>query len=207
MDTRVYQGNCVLLQERPGIERYDIIVNSQCDNGYGDILLSSNLFLDELSASVTHSATVNHEPTGPSRPGTLGGVFHVDRVAALRCHCPSILQRWTARPRHWPSQVIVQKVVSLEAYLTPVGFKGSEFKHMEWRICFNTGEAELVNNLYGTQAQVYVMLKIIIKDVLRPCKKEVTSYVITNIVLWQAECNPQGSFNTRSFFSAGFMID
>ncbi|KAH3741933.1 hypothetical protein DPMN_048663 [Dreissena polymorpha] len=41
---------------------------------------------------------------------------------------------------------------------------------------------------------------MILKDVLRPRKKEVTSYVIKNIVLWQAERNPQNSFDTRSFF-------
>ncbi|XP_052238680.1 uncharacterized protein LOC127849985, partial [Dreissena polymorpha] len=148
----------------------------------------------------TDSEIVEHEPAGPSRPVTLEGVLHVDRVAALRCHCPSILQRWAARPRHWPSPVIVRKVVSLGAFLTPVGFKDSQYKDIEWRICFNTGEAELVNNLNGTQAHVHVMLKMILKDVLRPRKKEVTSYVIKNIVLWQAERNPQNSFDTRSFF-------
>ncbi|KAH3733598.1 hypothetical protein DPMN_040029 [Dreissena polymorpha] len=62
-------------------------------------------------------------------------------------------------------------VVSLGAYLTPVGFKGSACKHMEWRICFNTGEAELVNNLNDTQAKAYVMPKMILKDVLKPTNK------------------------------------
>ncbi|KAH3741950.1 hypothetical protein DPMN_048680 [Dreissena polymorpha] len=201
MDTRVYPGHCILLQKRRGHKRWDIIQNSLCDNGSKDILLSSSLFLDEYSSSFTDSEdTVNHERSGPSIPGTFEGVVHVDRVSALRCHCPSILHKWAVRSRYWPSPVIVQKVVSLGAYLTPVGFKDSEYKHMEWRICFNTGETELVNNLNGTHAQVYVMLKMILKDVLRPCKKEVTSYVIKNIVLWQAECNPPNSFNAQSFF-------
>ncbi|KAH3741935.1 hypothetical protein DPMN_048665 [Dreissena polymorpha] len=40
---------------------------------------------------------------------------------------------------------------------------------------------------------------MILKDVLKPCKKEVTSYVIKNIVLWQAENNPQHNFYKRSF--------
>ncbi|KAH3733084.1 uncharacterized protein LOC127851186 [Dreissena polymorpha] len=199
MDTRVYPGHCILLQKRPGITRFKQIHNSLCDNGYGAVLLSSSLFLDEYSALFTQSEVVDHERAGPSTPGTISGILHVDRVIALRCHCPSILQRWAARPRHWPSPFIVQKVVSLGAYLTPVGFKGSDYKHMEWRMCFNTGETELVNNLNSTQTQVYVMLKMIVKDVLKPCKKEVTSYVIKNIVLWQAENNPQHNFYKRSF--------
>ncbi|KAH3733146.1 hypothetical protein DPMN_039571 [Dreissena polymorpha] len=201
MDTRVYPGHCRLLQERRAHTRFKQILNSLCDNGYGAVLLSSRLFLDECSASFTNPDVADLERAGPSIPGTFKGklVFHVDRVPALRCHCPSILQRWAARTRHWPSPVIVQKVVSLGAYLTPVGFKGSDYKHMEWRMCFNTGETELVNNLNSTQTQVYVMLKMIVKDVLKPCKKEVTSYVIKNIVLWQAENNPQHNFYKRSF--------
>ncbi|KAH3796125.1 hypothetical protein DPMN_149692 [Dreissena polymorpha] len=71
---------------------------------------------------------------------------------------------------------------------------------MEWRICFNTGEVELVNNLNDTHTKVYVLLKMILKNVLRPRKKEITSYVMKNIVLWQAENNPQNKFNARSLF-------
>ncbi|KAH3733150.1 hypothetical protein DPMN_039575 [Dreissena polymorpha] len=199
MDTRVYPGHCRLLQERRAHTRFIQITNSLCDNGYGAVLLSSSLFLDELSPLFTHSFIVDHERAGPSIPGTIHGLCDIDRVPALPCYCPIILQRWAARTRHWPSPVIVQKVVSLGAYLTPVGFKGSDYKHMEWRMCFNTGETELVNNLNSTQTQVYVMLKMIVKDVLKPCKKEVTSYVIKNIVLWQAENNPQHNFYKRSF--------
>ncbi|KAH3733040.1 hypothetical protein DPMN_039464 [Dreissena polymorpha] len=176
MDTRVYPGHCRLLQERRAHTRYKQILNSLCDNGYGAVLLSSSLFLDEFSALLTQSELADHERAGPSIPGTIKGVCqgvcHVDRVPALRCHCPIILQRWAARTRHWPSPVIVQKVVSLGAYLTPVGFKGSDYKHMEWRMCFNTGETELVNNLNSTQTQVYVMLKMILKDVLSLVRKK-----------------------------------
>ena len=106
--------------------------------------------------------------------------------------------RWAVRPRHWPPPVIIQKVVSLGAYLTPVGCKGSENNHSEWRICFNTGETELVKNLNDTQAKVYVILKMIIKDIMKPKNKEITSYVLKNIILWQAENTPQTEFHARS---------
>ncbi|XP_052217813.1 uncharacterized protein LOC127835427 [Dreissena polymorpha] len=201
MDTCAYSGHCRLLLERQARKHFKVIHTAQCDNGQGDILLSSSLFLDEMSAySSTDSSVVRHERAGPSLPRLIGGELHTDHVFALRCHCPSILQRWASRPRHWPSPVLVQKVVSLGANVTAVGFKESEFKHMEWRIGFNTGESELVNNLNDTQAKVYVMLKMIVKDVLRPLKKEITSYVMKNIVLWQAESNPQNKFYAQSFF-------
>ncbi|KAH3733311.1 uncharacterized protein LOC127850738 [Dreissena polymorpha] len=199
MDTRVYPGHCRLLQERPSHTRRIVIHHALCENGYGDVLLRSSLLLDALlTLQPTNLSVVLHEQAGPSRPGTFKGILNVDKVTSLRCHCPRILQRWAARPRHWPPLLIVQKVVLLGAYVTPVGFKGSKNKHMEWRICFNTGEAELVNNLNDTQAKVYVILKMILKDKLKPNYKEITSYVLKNIILWQAKNTPQTEFHARS---------
>ncbi|KAH3693191.1 hypothetical protein DPMN_192593 [Dreissena polymorpha] len=203
MDTYVYSGYCRLFLERQAPRYSKIIHNALCDNGDGDVLLSSGLFLDEIwtlpiRSSQNLDGLVVHERAGPSIPQSVHGVFHMDFVIALPCHCPSILQRWATRPRHWPSPAIVQKVVSLGTYLTPVGFKGSKYRNMEWRICFNTGEAELVNNLNETQAKVYVMLKMILKDILKPCNKEITPFVLKNIILWQAENNPQTNFHARS---------
>ncbi|XP_052220691.1 uncharacterized protein LOC127837546 isoform X2 [Dreissena polymorpha] len=211
MDTQVYPGHCRLLLERQTSSCYEIIHNALCDNGNGDVLLSSSLLLDEFSSLSAYAGQLltaytgqrqldveQHKCVGPSSPHTIEGSFHGDKVLALRCLCPSVLHRWAARPRHWPSPVIVKKVVTLGAILTPVGFKGSEFKHMEWRINFNSGEAELVSNLNDTQAKVYVILKMIIKDIIKPTNKEITSYILKNIVLWQAERNPQTRFSAYS---------
>ncbi|KAH3705618.1 hypothetical protein DPMN_080695 [Dreissena polymorpha] len=201
MDTHVYPGHCRLLLERQTSGSYEIIHNALCDNGNGDVLLSSSLLLDEFSSLRAFTAqreVVQHKCVGPSSPNTFNRILHQDNVLALRCLCPSVLHRWAARPRHWPSPVIVQKVVTLGAILTPVGFKGSEFKHMEWRINFNSGEAELVSNLNDIQAKVYVILKMIIKDIIKPTNKEITSYILKNIVLWQAERNPQTRFSAYS---------
>ena len=138
MDTRAYSGHCILLLERQAHTRSKVIHNALCDNGHGDVQLSSSLFLEEMLAElvIPDSSWVTHERAGPSLPTTTDGVLHMDRVLSLHCHCPSILQRWAARPRRWPSPDIVQKVVSLGAYLSPVGYKGSENMHIEWRICF-----------------------------------------------------------------------
>ncbi|KAH3850406.1 hypothetical protein DPMN_092817 [Dreissena polymorpha] len=91
-------------------------------------------------------------------------------VYALRCQCPGILQRWAQRSRLWPPTDVVKKVVSLGSVVTPIAFKGSEFQYLEWRICFNMGETELVHNLNAIQIQVYVILKMIAKEVLKPKK-------------------------------------
>ncbi|KAH3792728.1 uncharacterized protein LOC127838386 isoform X2 [Dreissena polymorpha] len=201
MDTRVYPGHCILLLERLVHFTMKIITAPLCDNGYGEFLFSSSLFLDECSASLSFDRrlhVVQHKRAGPSTPHTINEKQHTDTVHALRCLCPSVLQRWAARPRQWPLPVIVQKVVSLGAYVTPTGFKDSVNKHIEWRICFNSGETELINNLNDTQAKVYVILKMILKYILKPKNKEITSYILKNIVLWQAERNPQTRFSAYS---------
>ncbi|XP_052238889.1 uncharacterized protein LOC127850131 isoform X4 [Dreissena polymorpha] len=202
MDTREYPGHCILLQERPATIPSAQIYNSLCHNGYGEVLLSSRLFQDYMyicqDLYMPPLLSRYAEPTGPSRPVVGLDIIYDDIVDAIPCHCPSILQRWAARPRHWPSPVIVQKVVSFGACVTPVGHKGSDNKHIEWRICFNIGETELVNNLNGTQAKVYVILKMILKDLLKPTKKEITSYVLKNIILWQAENTQPTEFYERS---------
>ncbi|KAH3809348.1 hypothetical protein DPMN_137711 [Dreissena polymorpha] len=66
MDTCAYSGHCRLLLERQGRKRYEIIRNALCDNGHGDILLSSSLVLDEMSAIKlpTGLSVVSHERAG-----------------------------------------------------------------------------------------------------------------------------------------------
>ncbi|KAH3875196.1 uncharacterized protein LOC127869369 isoform X2 [Dreissena polymorpha] len=199
MDTMIcYPGHCLLLLERG----FPIqLLLAMCDNGHGKILLSSEAFVNCLKmASHFLRGPIPNERAGPSLPCTIG-YFNADRVYAFRCHCPSILQRWASRSRHWPPFNIVKKVVSMGAFLTPVGFKGSETKHFEWRICFNTSETELMINLNDAQIKLYVLLKMIGKDILKPRHKEITSYMLKNIVLWLAEKNPQSMFHEKSLFS------
>ncbi|XP_052239963.1 uncharacterized protein LOC127850724 [Dreissena polymorpha] len=199
MDTRVYPGYCKMLLERQGSTRFNVIKNALCDDGKGNAILSSGLFLDELAKFKLYG--IPRGRAGPSLPRTLKkGNLDIDYVQAIRCQCPCILQRWAARPRNWPAPNVVRKVVSLGSFVTPVGFKGSEDKLFEWRICFNTGETELVNNLNSTQAKLYVILKLIVKDVLNPKNKEVTSYVLKNIILWQAERNLPSLFQENKLF-------
>ncbi|KAH3865510.1 hypothetical protein DPMN_028549 [Dreissena polymorpha] len=196
-----YAGHCRLLLERRGTMIHPYVDGALCDDGYGRALLSSDMFVHNFSKYHKYKDAlhvVRHDRAGPSIPATAIGVYHLDAVPALRYYCPNILSKWAARPRHWPPPEVVQHVVSLGAFLTPVGFKGSEYQHVEWRVCFNAGEIEIVNNLNKTQINLYVLLKMVKNDVLNPRKKEVSSYTLKNIILWIAENNPQSLFHERS---------
>ncbi|KAH3734251.1 hypothetical protein DPMN_040690 [Dreissena polymorpha] len=194
MDTRAYPGHCRMLLERQGSNRSNQIQNALFDDGQGNAILSSGCYLDEYAKT----QTLRGRRVGPSLPISLGPTINMDFVHAIRCQCPSILQRWAERPRHLPAPDVVLKVVSLGSVVTPVSFKGSEFKFFEWRICFNTGETELINNMNVNQTKVYVILKMIIRDVLKPKKKELTSYMLKNIIFWQAESNTPAMFQDRN---------
>ncbi|KAH3865661.1 hypothetical protein DPMN_028703 [Dreissena polymorpha] len=198
LSRRSYHGHCRLLLERRGTDILREVNDAFCDDGFGRELLSSDLFVNNWSKVNLVQGEVQHERAGPSIPSTVNGHLHWDFVHALRYYCPNILSKWAARPRHWPPPEVTQRVVSLGAVLTPVGFKGSEYQHVEWRVCFNAGEIELISNLNDTQTKLYVLLKMIKNDVLHPRKKEVSSYTLKNIVLWMAENNPQASFHKKS---------
>ncbi|XP_052267560.1 uncharacterized protein LOC127869223 [Dreissena polymorpha] len=193
-----YPGHCRLLLERRGTTIHPFINDALCDDGFRREILSSDLYVNNWSKVPLLEDTVHHERAGPSMPVTILGEIHTDTVFALRYFCPNILSKWATRPRHWPPPKVVQKVLSLGAFLTPVGFKGSEYQHVEWRVCFNAGEIELVGNLNEIQIKLYVLLKMVKNDVLNPRQKEVSSYTLKNIVLWIAENNPQSLFHERS---------
>ncbi|KAH3885748.1 hypothetical protein DPMN_009745 [Dreissena polymorpha] len=193
-----YPGHCRLLLERRGTTTYRAVTDALCDDGYGKELLSSDLYVHYCSKVRLAEDIVKHDRAGPSTPITMSGGLNIDVVHALRYYCPNILSQWAARPRYWPLPEVVQKVLSLGTFLTPVRFKGSEYQHIEWRVCFNAGEIELVNNLNDTQIKLYVLLKMIKNDVLKPHKKEVSSYTLKNIVFWIAENNPQSLFHEKS---------
>ncbi|KAH3865415.1 hypothetical protein DPMN_028454 [Dreissena polymorpha] len=134
LSRRSYHGHCRLLLERRGTTILRQVNDAFCDDGYGRELLSSELYVNNWSNVDLTEGEVLHERAGPSIPSTVGGIYHMDCVHALRYNCPNILSKWAARPRHWPPPEVVQRVVSLGAFLTPVGFKGSEYQHVEWSV-------------------------------------------------------------------------
>ncbi|KAH3740091.1 hypothetical protein DPMN_046786 [Dreissena polymorpha] len=191
-------GYCRLLVERICPSLPWVIIHSATNDEHGSILMNSTYFVEYYREHYRWSdSTVKHARAGPSVPYSDGPVRH-DLVGAFHCNCLIILQKWASRARHWPPPEIVEKVIAMGAFVTPIGFKWSEYNDIEWRICFNTAETELVNNLNDTQVKIYVIMKMIVNDVLKPQAKEVTSYILKNIVLWLAENNPQTLFHSGS---------
>ncbi|XP_052221659.1 uncharacterized protein LOC127838126 [Dreissena polymorpha] len=97
-----YSGHYRLLLERCGTHISDVVYNALCDDGFGRGLLSSDLYVTQWLNLKQGEGTVQHERAGPSTPRTIR-VLDVDYVHALHFYCPSILTRWAARHRYWPS--------------------------------------------------------------------------------------------------------
>lgn len=135
-------------------------------------------------------------PSGPSAPGTRG-LYKEDRVWSFRCFSQKqILKSWIQRKRKygWPSLSLIEEVSSIEAQLVPVGCKGSKHKDLEWRICFVPGEIKLSQSLNETQYKLYILLKLIKESIIRPICKDVSSYILKNIVFWLIENKPSDMF-------------
>ncbi|KAH3875836.1 hypothetical protein DPMN_039116 [Dreissena polymorpha] len=136
-----YSGHCRLILERRGTMTYLAVADALCDDGYGRELLSSDLYVLNFLNVMFSEDIVHHHRSGPSTPSTMYVSLPKDLVSAFRYYCLDILSKWAARPRHWPPSEVVHQVVSLGAFLTPVVFKGSEYKHIEWRVYSTMGRS------------------------------------------------------------------
>ncbi|XP_053376352.1 uncharacterized protein LOC128547466 [Mercenaria mercenaria] len=122
-----------------------------------------------------------------------------DFVRAFPCQADSILQAWKMRDRKcgWPCRKTINHVMSLPAYVVPVGCKDSINEDLQWRICFTMAETHLVQALNNTQTKVFVLMKLIAKYILQPLCKDITSYVVKMVILWLAEKIPQRKFRKK----------
>lgn len=206
MDTEQCSPGYTLLFHRSGEMAEHI--QEKCTQKIGTKLcFSSKLFLkyfhDNFKQNSENPAIspdlIKKVTSGPSTPYDYYGMSY-DLVASFRCKCPDVLQEWVQRPRKydWPSQELKLQVVELGANLVPTGCGGDAYHDKEWRFCFNPGEIQLVHSWNDTQAKLYILLKIILKDFLKPESKEITSYAMKNIVFWLAESKPQASFSPDS---------
>ena len=59
--------------------------------------------------------------------------------------------------------------------------------NLEWRICYTKAERYLMCSLNDTQTKLYILLKMVAKTHLSLICKDITSYVLKNLVLWLAE--------------------
>ena len=164
------------------------LVKSKNNRSY----LSSQLFTDCFKTAQepfrTHDRYESENTSGPSSPA-VDQYMSYDIVASYKCVCPDIIDNWVSRPRNqgWPSKEIMRETAALDGHVVPVGFKGSEHMDMEWRICYSLAELFLMRSLSEGQIKVYILLKKLIKSAVHPICKDMTSYIMKNVVLWICE--------------------
>ncbi|XP_045157282.2 uncharacterized protein LOC123523696 [Mercenaria mercenaria] len=138
-------------------------------------------------------------------PATVCYAFRTscDHVSAFTCECPSYLYHWVTRERkhQWPSAELIRDVSQLESHVVPVGTKDGPLQFLEWRICYSKGEIRLIRSLNDCLAKVLVLMKAIAKGTLHPLCKEVSSYIMKNIILWIAELYPQECFSETNLIT------
>ena len=165
----------------------------------GTHFLSSRMFIAENM--VMHIGEVKQ--TGPAQTVTYGPLIAVDNVPTLTCDCQHILLKWTSRPRKydWPPLSLRQTISHMNGNLVAKGMKGSETEHLEWRYCFNEIESLILESLNDTQTKLYMMLKIINRDVIQKHVFSVSSFILKNIVFWLAETFEQHMFRPETLFT------
>ncbi|XP_060595707.1 uncharacterized protein LOC132749822 [Ruditapes philippinarum] len=127
----------------------------------------------------------------------------MDFVRAFPCEADEILNAWKNRNRKsgWPSQDIIDKIMSMPVYVVPVGKEGSINEDLQWRISFTMAEIHLIQAFSNTQSKVLVLMKLIAKHILQPLCTGITSYVVKTVMLWQAESIPQEEYSEENLLS------
>jgi hypothetical protein len=199
-------GYTRLILEKLGNRRLHELLESLTEPISGNMYMSSDIWREECRKNNPNDGylTSSLQSQGPSNPvhGTFGG-YCVDRVTGIICDCPDLLQSWIDRPRkyNWPNEDVVREISTMEAHVVPVGYKGSPYQFLEWRICFTKAEIKLIQNFNDCQVKLIVLLKWIAKSYLKPICKEMTSYVMKNLVMWMAEKLPEHYFTEQKLIN------
>ncbi|XP_060577635.1 uncharacterized protein LOC132734798 [Ruditapes philippinarum] len=124
--------------------------------------------------------------------GIKSAKIYNDHVLAMPYYSFTILTEWKNRVRHyeWPPASLIHDVSTMEGFVVPIGHKLSEEQHFEWRICYTTAERQLITSLNETQLKLYIVIKMVNKNVIKPVLDCVTSYMLKNVILWVTECSP-----------------
>ena len=148
----------------------------------------------------------NTKIQGPSREHPTHDGTGEDRVTSLHCSFwPRDASEWINRTRTsgWPWTDVVNKIVNFGFHLVPVGYPHSPKRMMEWRISFSIAERLLVWSLNHVQLQMYAILKIILKEFIKPnCKPEnytLCSYFIKTFLFWKFEETDRTFWTNENF--------
>ncbi|XP_076084391.1 uncharacterized protein LOC143055134 [Mytilus galloprovincialis] len=124
---------------------------------------------------------------GPCQ-STAGG--EIDYAQCLWCkEWISSAQQWIHRSRTvWPDNTLVISAVQYGVLFVPIGCKNSPNEDLEWRISFSITEKLLVHSFSHTQLLCYALMKIILKDIIKPRHSDLLcSYFLKIIMFWLSE--------------------
>ena len=147
-----------------------------------------------------------HGPSVTRTPSL--GVEH-DNVQCLRCHFwPDEAYEFITRdrPHGWPPEPLIQQILSDGIHLVPIGSRSRkvqgtwEHDSLEWRYSFSMAELTLIHSFNAIQFRMYGLLKLILKDVLKPRlpKDTLCSYFMKTTLMWEIEESSQDIWQEKN---------
>ena len=158
--------------------------------GYGPIftpLSEDNVEVIDEGPSVAVSTRVPGVQEPICAPFVHLPVEEFDFVLAIACEgWPLCAREWVTRPRCWPNENIVQKIIGSGFHIVCKSSSEGDF-----RLSYSNAETLLIQSLSDLQHKVYRALKSFVnhyKSVWSPnVKKIICSYHLKTIMLWYCE--------------------
>lgn len=154
----------------------------------GERKLSGHKYIDRLKTEDFASLkrwqrelTQYTDRSGPAIPKILELLdVKADLVPAFPFVSKDLVRRWQMRIRSqdWPPKAVIEKSLKHQWYVVPVGKKESNMEEFQWRISFTETENELVHSMTDAQLKVFVLLRLIVKNILKPKSDAMSSYIV-----------------------------
>lgn len=177
----------------------------------GKHYLSSKLFMDEQFKDAFKAVESQPDIKRYAIHGPALSVYlecddykgNMDITCGYIFHCPTLINQFIERTssREWPPDFAKRKIAALPAFLVPTGQKGSKLRRLQWRICFNFAETVLVHCMNDIQYKVFVLMKAFTKKNLAPVCKEITSFLVKNVLFWMCDQLPPEAFLRSNIFN------
>lgn len=191
----IHPGHYKLLLKKKGEGDYSTDIDNYLTLSENRHWLSSKKYLNSAIPE-------ENSASGPAVSAQTAEGTDNDIVYTFPAICASVLSQWAHRPRKfdWPAAELIKHISQRSGNMVANGIKGCRESDLEWRLCFNESELLLVQSWNDTQMKLYKVLKMIKKNVLKQDQKQITSYILKNIVFWLSEAHPQSHFESRNLF-------
>ncbi|XP_060084837.1 uncharacterized protein LOC132564181 [Ylistrum balloti] len=117
--------------------------------------------------------------------------MNLNMVVGMKCsEWPSVAAEWISRERSngWPPRGFIDQQIMRGCHVVPVGCKGCEQTHRDWRISFAHVEQEIVHNMTANQMKCFILLRQLKKFFFKVKIPDViTSYIIKTTLFWTIE--------------------